>query len=392
MQTLFMVSGHESTLTDPTAIWQHLLARACHYRASDIHIEPIETGVRCRFRIDGVLVAHTALPNYRKLDVAREALCAHIKVQAGMDIAQQRMPQDGHLTYDADGAHTWDCRVSSLPTVEGEKLVIRLLGQTTSDHDLGDLGYTPSQLRDLESALDAPNGLILMTGPTGCGKTISLYSCLARLNQTSVNICTVEDPVEMPITGVQHLQINEKAGLTFPVALRAFLRQDPDVIMVGEIRDDLTAHISIQAAQTGHLVLSTLHTKDAPAALIRLIHMGVPAIQVVSAVRLVTAQRLLRKLCPHCKKPKPNQDPQTALWFIPVGCPRCVNGYQGRIGIFQILPMSEQLGASLLSHASVTELAQQAAERGIQTLQQSGQRLVDAGITSVEELRRNVDL
>ena len=231
-----------------------------------------------------------------------------------------------------------------------------------------------------------------MTGPTGCGKTISLYSCLARLNQTSVNICTVEDPVEMPITGVQHLQINEKAGLTFPVALRAFLRQDPDVIMVGEIRDDLTANISIQAAQTGHLVLSTLHTKDAPAALIRLIHMGVPAIQVLSAVRLVTAQRLLRKLCAHCKKPIPTRDTQSASWFIPVGCPCCVNGYQGRIGIFQILPMSEQLGASLLAHASVTELAQQAAASGIQTLKQSGQRLVDAGITSVEELRRNVDV
>jgi type IV pilus assembly protein PilB len=202
----------------------------------------------------------------------------------------------------------------------------------------------------------------------------------------------VEDPVEMPISGVQHLQINEKAGLTFPVALRAFLRQDPDVIMVGEIRDDLTANISIQAAQTGHLVLSTLHTKDAPAALIRLIHMGVPAIQVVSAVRLVTAQRLLRKLCAHCKKPVPTRDTQSASWFIPVGCPRCVNGYQGRIGIFQILPMSEQLGASLLAHASVTELAQQAAASGIQTLKQSGQRLVDAGITSVEELRRNVDV
>ena len=378
-------------MTDPTATWQYLLARACTFRASDIHIEPNALSLRCRFRIDGVLVPHDQLADPLPLLVTRDALCAHIKVQAGMDIAQRRLPQDGHLTYKGAPNQIWDCRVSSLPTVDGEKLVIRILGQATQQNQLADLGYTSAQLKTLEGALDAPNGLILMTGPTGCGKTISLYSCLQRLNAPTVNICTVEDPVEMPISGVQHLQVNEKAGLSFPVALRAFLRQDPDVIMVGEIRDDLTATISIQAAQTGHLVLSTLHTNDAPSALIRLVHMGIPPIQIASAVRLVTAQRLLRRLCPRCKQPLSNNDRNATVRYGSKGCIHCVNGYQGRIGIFEVLPMTPDLSAALLAHTSLKGLATICEDQGVETLNQSGQRLVESGLTSIEELRRHVD-
>ena len=346
---------HGDPLTAPD-LWQYLLTVACAQRASDIHLEPTSTGLCCRLRIDGVLSQPAAVSAVAAaVDLGtREALCAHIKVYAGMDIAQKRLPQDGRFNFVDNAAHTWDCRVSTLPTVHGEKLVARLLSQQQTDWDLTDLGYSPDQLQHLLEALASPNGLILMTGPTGCGKTRSLHSCLRRLNADSVNICAVEDPVEMRIAGIQQVQINEKAGLTFVAALRAFLRQDPDIIMVGEIRDDLTATVSAQAAQTGHLVLSTLHTNDAPSALLRLTHMGLAPLHIRSSVRLVTAQRLVRRLCPLCKEtvtPTYEQSTRLARSGFPTGkrlsiargCEACVHGYLGRIASFRCSPSPSAL-------------------------------------------------
>lgn len=376
----------------------HLALEKC---ASDIHFESGESSFRVRFRIDGQLrvVATPALG-------LRDAIVSRLKVQARMDIAEKRVPQDGRIQY-RHGQHSIDLRVSSLPTVHGEKIVVRILKFNQTHASFSELGYEPSQRAQLIHAIERPHGLVLMTGPTGSGKTVSLYSCLEWLNRTEINISTVEDPSEIHLPDVNQVNIHPKAGLTFASTLRALLRQDPDVIMIGEIRDLETAEIAIQAAQTGHLVLSTLHTNDAPGTLARLRHMGIPAFNVAASVSLVTAQRLVRRLCEHCKKPMQEVDIQTLLsltlnphelqelrartdgsqkLYQAVGCHACDEGYKGRIGLYQVMPITNTMQRLILRDSDTQALATQAAQEGVLTLRQSGWLKVWQGITCVKEI------
>jgi len=377
-----------------------LLHDALKLGASDVHFESGENFFRTRFRIDGLLRIAATPPL-----TLRDAIVSRIKVLARMDIAEKRLPQDGRIQY-PHLDQVIDLRVSSLPTLYGEKIVIRILNFSRERPGLAALGYEPDDRAKLVQALGQPHGLILMTGPTGSGKTLSLYSCLELLNRTEVNISTVEDPCEIHLPGANQVTLNERAGLSFATSLRALLRQDPDVIMVGEIRDLETAEIAIQAAQTGHLVLSTLHTNDAPGTLARLRHMGVAAFNVAASMRLITAQRLVRRLCERCKQPLGDEqidflfqhlsqsDSQAiashmhaqATPYRAVGCEHCDQGYKGRIGVYQVMPVSEAMQALIMRDSDSQALATHAASEGVRTLRQAGWLKVLQGITSFEEV------
>jgi type IV pilus assembly protein PilB len=371
-----------------------MLIDAFNMRASDLHFEPYENAYRVRFRIDGELREISSPPVGIK-----DKLASRIKVISRLDISEKRLPQDGRMKLKVSADRTIDFRVSTLPTLFGEKIVIRILDPSSAKLGIDALGYEPEEKRRLLDAISRPYGMVLVTGPTGSGKTVSLYTCLNILNQPGVNISTAEDPSEINLPGVNQVNINEKAGLNFSTALRAFLRQDPDVIMVGEIRDLETADIAIKAAQTGHLVLSTLHTNDAPATLTRMLNMGIPAFNIAATVTLITAQRLARKLCPNCKVPadlprqalvdagfKPEDIDGSWAPYKPVGCPACNNGYKGRLGLYQVMPISEEIQRIILRGGSTLEISEQARREGVRNLRESGLIKVKSGITSLEEV------
>jgi type IV pilus assembly protein PilB len=362
--------------------------------ASDIHLEPYEKYYRIRFRVDGELREITQPPL-----VLKEKIASRIKVISRLDISEKRVPQDGRMKLVLSKDRAIDFRVSTLPTLHGEKLVLRILDPSSAMLGIDALGYDPEQKKAMMAAIDRPYGMILVTGPTGSGKTVSLYTCLNLLNKPGINISTAEDPAEINLAGINQVNVNEKAGLTFATALRAFLRQDPDIIMVGEIRDIETAEISVKAAQTGHLVLSTLHTNDAPTTLTRLINMGVPSFNIASSVILITAQRLARRLCA-CKRPEdlpvealieagfPEED-LDGTWkpYKAVGCERCKgSGYKGRVGIYQVMPISEEMRRLIMRGGNAMEIADQARLEGIADLRQSGLVKVRQGVTSLEEV------
>ena len=370
------------------------LQEAVRLKASDVHFEPFEDFFQVRLRVDGHL-RDMAPPPW----ALKDKLCSRIKVLSKLDIAEKRLPQDGRMQLPLPDGRLLDLRVSSLPTLFGEKLVIRLLSPDAAAWSLDQLGYEAEDNDRLLQAIHRPHGMVLVTGPTGSGKTQSLYACLNVLNTPEVNIATVEDPSEMHLPGVNQVNVNDKAGLSFAVALRAFLRQDPDVLMVGEVRDRETADIAIKAAQTGHLVFSTLHTNDAPSTLSRLRNMGIEPYNMVSSIALITAQRLVRRLCVHCKQSMPldqqrlrslglpeHQMQTPAQWYQPVGCTHCHKGFAGRVGIFQVMPISDVLSELILQDASVSTLALQAQREGVSTLRQAGLRKVWQGITTLEEV------
>lgn len=371
-----------------------ILIDAVTMGASDIHFEPFEKFYRIRLRVDGVLRDHASPPL-----AIREKLVSRIKVLARLDIAEKRVPQDGRMRLIMSATRTIDFRVSTLPTLFGEKTVMRILDATQAQLGIDALGYDPDQKALLLDAIARPYGMVLVTGPTGSGKTVSLYSCLNLLNKPGINISTAEDPAEINLPGVNQVNVNEKAGLTFPVALKSFLRQDPDIIMVGEIRDLETADIAIKAAQTGHMVFSTLHTNDAPSTLTRLMNMGVAPFNIASSVILITAQRLARRLCT-CKQPLATSHEALlaagyretdidATWqpYGPVGCDRCLgSGYKGRVGIYQIMPISPAIEALILANGNAMDIAAQAEKEGVNSLRRSGLMKVKQGLTSVEEV------
>ncbi|AMR79876.1 type IV-A pilus assembly ATPase PilB [Cupriavidus nantongensis] len=383
---------------------QKLLTEAFHRGASDLHFEPFETFYRIRFRVDGVLQEVARPP----LDI-RDKIATRIKVLSRLDISEKRVPQDGRmklliaLPKDKDAKETVekavDFRVSTLPTLFGEKIVMRILESSSDKLDIDQLGYEPEQKALLLDVIKRPYGMVLVTGPTGSGKTVSLYTFLNLLNQGDINISTAEDPAEIQLPGINQVNVNDKAGLTFATALRSFLRQDPDIIMVGEIRDLETADISIKAAQTGHLVLSTLHTNDAPTTLTRLMNMGVAPFNIASSVLMITAQRLARRLCT-CKRE--GEIPREALleagfreqdldgsWqpYHPVGCERCNgSGYKGRCGIYQVMPITEAMQEIILAHGTALQIAEQARKDGVLSLREAGLLKVRQGVTSLEEV------
>jgi type IV pilus assembly protein PilB len=371
-----------------------MLLDAFNMRASDLHFEPYEHTYRVRFRVDGELREIASPPV-----AIKDKLASRIKVISRMDISEKRIPQDGRMKLKVGPDRVIDFRVSSLPTLFGEKIVIRILDPSSAKVGIDALGYEPEEKERLLEAISRPYGMVLVTGPTGSGKTVSLYTCLNILNKPGINISTAEDPSEINLPGVNQVNVNEKAGLTFAAALKAFLRQDPDIIMVGEIRDLETADISIKAAQTGHMVLSTLHTNDAPTTLTRMMNMGIPTFNIASSVILITAQRLARRLCSTCKTTL--DVPRKALldagyraedldgsWtpYKPVGCSACNNGYKGRVGIYQVMPISEEIQRIILRGGSALDIAKQAKEEGVRTLRESGLLKVKLGLTSLEEV------
>jgi len=367
--------------------------QALQQRASDIHFEPDSEVLRVRLRVDGVLCS---LPDFSA--ALSLPLIARLKVLGSLDIAERRLPQDGQFTVEIAG-NAVSFRIATLPCREGEKVVLRLLHQVKQTLDVQTLGMTEDQLQAFCRALKQPQGLILVTGPTGSGKTVTLYSALQARNQPEVNICSVEDPVEIPLSGINQTQINSRAGLTFQSVLRALLRQDPDILMVGEIRDAETAEIAIKAAQTGHLVLSTLHTNSTTETLVRLQQMGVARWMVASALQVVVAQRLVRKLCPHCRSLDgfstlfPESVCSTPLpHWTASGCPRCYHGYYGRTAIFEVLTINPTLKQAIISGANPQELEQLARQTGMMTLFEYGCEAVRRGETSAEELLRVVGL
>lgn len=365
------------------------LQSALAKRASDIHVEPADNRFRIRVRVDGVL--------HPLLDITTDAgiaLTARLKVLGNLDIAEHRLPQDGQFTVDISG-DSISFRISTLPCRWGEKVVLRLLHQVEQALDIGTLGMQDAQLAAFSQALQQPQGLILVTGPTGSGKTVTLYSALQTRNAPDVNICSVEDPIEIPIEGLNQTQIHPRAGLTFQGILRALLRQDPDIIMVGEIRDGETAEIALKAAQTGHLVLSTLHTNSASETLVRLQQMGVARWMIASALTLVIAQRLVRKLCPHCRRrlDSPITLPLT-LWPTPLprwlapGCEHCYHGYYGRTALFEILPVTPAVRQHIASSPSLEMAGSGDLQAGMSTLFENGCQAVENGLTTFEELIR----
>ena len=373
---------------------QKMLVDAFSMRASDLHFEPYEHHYRVRFRIDGELREIASPPI-----AIKDKLASRIKVISRMDISEKRVPQDGRMKLKMGADRVIDFRVSTLPTLFGEKIVIRILDPSSAKLGIDALGYEAEEKERLLKAIARPYGMILVTGPTGSGKTVSLYTCLNLLNQPGVNIATAEDPSEINLPGVNQVNVNEKAGLTFAAALKSFLRQDPDIIMVGEIRDLETADISIKAAQTGHLVLSTLHTNDAPTTLTRMRNMGIQPFNIASSVILITAQRLARRLCANCKQPA--DIPEAALldagfkaneldgsWkpYRPVGCSMCNNGYKGRLGIYQVMPISEEIQRIILRDGSAMDIAAQSEREGVRSLRQSGLHKVKLGLTSLAEV------
>ena len=373
---------------------QKILHDAIAEGASDVHFEPYEKYYRIRFRVDGVLreVAQPPL-------VIKEKVASRIKVISRLNIAEKRLPQDGRMKLVLSKSRTIDFRVSTLPTLHGEKIVLRILDPASATYGIEALGYEPDQKDALMAAIGRPYGMVLVTGPTGSGKTVSLYTCLNILNRPGTNISTAEDPAEINMAGVNQVNVDDRAGLTFATALRAFLRQDPDIFMVGEIRDLETAEISVKAAQTGHLVLSTLHTNDAPQTLTRLMNMGVPTYNVASSIILIMAQRLARRLCT-CKVPITvpvetllnagfTEDDLDGSWqlFGPGGCERCKgSGYKGRVGIYQVMPVSEEIQRIIMASGSALEIAAQAQAEGVRDLRRSGLLKVKQGVTSLDEV------
>ena len=373
-----------------------VLLDAINKGASDIHFEPYEKNYRVRFRQDGIL-AEVATPPVN----LGPKLCARLKVMSRLDTSERRIPQDGRMKMRLSKNRSIDFRVNTCPTLFGEKIVMRILDSSSAQLGIDMLGYEKEQKALYMNALSKPDGMILVTGPTGSGKTVSLYTGLNILNTEDRNISTAEDPVEINLMGINQVNVNNKVGLTFSSALRAFLRQDPDIIMVGEIRDLETAEIAVKAAQTGHLVLSTLHTNDAPKTLSRLVNMGVPPYNIASSVILIIAQRLARRLCTQCKKTV--DVPKEALLeegftekdvtagikiFGPVGCDQCTGGYKGRVGIYQVMPISEEMGRLIMEGGNAIQLADQAAKEGVATLRESGLKKIKDGMTSLEEINR----
>ncbi len=372
-----------------------MLLDAIKQGASDIHFEPYERNFRIRYRQDGMLHEVASPP----VNIAPR-LIARIKVMSRMNIAERRVPQDGRIKMMLSKNRSIDFRVNTCPTLYGEKVVLRILDPTSAQIGIEALGFEEHQRTAFQEAIDKPYGMVLVTGPTGSGKTVTLYTALNMLNKPEVNISTVEDPVEIQVAGINQVNMNTKTGLTFAAALRAFLRQDPDIVMVGEIRDLETAEIAVKAAQTGHLVLSTLHTNDAPQTLTRLANMGIPPYNIASSVLLIMAQRLARRLCEHCKivddVPKESlleegfsekEIPKLKIYKAG-GCDMCTNGYKGRIGIFEVMPISEEMGRLIMEGGSSLQLAKQAEKEGVQNLRASGLKKVKAGITSLEEINR----
>jgi len=371
-----------------------VLSDAVKLKASDIHIEAYEKTIRVRYRIDGNLIEQTTLPF--KL---RGAIVSRVKIMASLDIAERRLPQDGRIKLSM-GHKKIDLRVSTLPTIYGEKVVMRILDKENLNLDLSKMGFTPRSLSDFKDALGSPYGMILVTGPTGSGKSTTLYSALSSLNNPDTNIMTAEDPVEYNLEGINQVNVNNDVGLTFAAALKSFLRQDPDVIMVGEVRDLETAQIAIKAALTGHLVLSTLHTNDAPSTITRLVDMGIEPFLVATSVRLVIAQRLIRKICPACKEPVSppsaeilkslglNANEATSFtWYQGKGCGACGHtGYKGRAALHQVLPVSEGVRRLIVDRATSDEIEKQSLQEGIHNLRMSALEKLKEGMTTFEEV------
>ena len=373
---------------------QKVLLDAINGGASDIHFEPYEKFYRIRYRTNGILydVAQPPL-------AIKEKIASRIKIISKLDISGKRVPQDGRMKLRLSASRAIDFRVSTLPTLFGEKICMRILDPASATLGIEALGYEPEQREALLRAIRRPYGMVLVTGPTGSGKTVSLYTCLNILNKPGINISTAEDPAEINLPGINQVNVNERAGLTFSAALKSFLRQDPDIIMVGEIRDIETGEIAIKAAQTGHLVLSTLHTNDAPSTLTRLMNMGIAPFNIATSVIMITAQRLARKLC-SCKRPIniPDEallragfkaDELNGTWqsYGPVGCDICKNsGYKGRLGIYQVMPISDEMTRIIMKNGTSIEIADQAAREGISDLRRSGLKKVKAGLTSLEEV------
>jgi type IV pilus assembly protein PilB len=374
-----------------------ILIKAIKLGASDIHFEPYERTLRVRYRIDGVLRRDMALPIQIK-----NAMISRLKIMARLDIAEKRLPQDGRIKLRMGKGREMDFRVSCIPVLYGEKVVLRLLDKSALQLDMAKLGFEESSLADLKAAIHRPVGMILVTGPTGSGKTTTLYSALSELNKETENIITAEDPIEYNFMGINQVQMHEEIGLTFASSLRSFLRQDPDIIMVGEIRDFETAQIAVQAALTGHLVLSTVHTNDAPGTITRLIDMGIEPFLISSAVILILAQRLIRKICMECREPVKVHPqllidlgiPADEVKSFPVykgkGCSICNNtGYKGRVGLYEVMPMREEVKELILSRASTSETKKEAIRLGMKTLRQSGIAKIKEGVTTIEEVLRS---
>ncbi len=401
---LDMSSGEEETVTDTQEVddapvvkfLNKMLLDAINMGASDLHFEPYEKFYRIRYRIDGQLrdIAQPPL-------AIKDKLASRIKVISSLDISEKRIPQDGRMKLVLSKTRTIDFRVSTLPLIHGEKIVMRILDPTSATLGIEALGYEPAQKEALLHAVSRPYGLVLVTGPTGSGKTVSLYTCLNILNNPGVNIATAEDPCEIPLAGINQVNVNDKQGLTFAAALKSFLRQDPDIIMIGEIRDLETADMAIKAASTGHMVLSTLHTNDAPSTLTRLMNMGVAPFNIASAVSLITAQRLARRLCKNCKVPI--DAPKEALLEVGFieedfkekwqlygpkegGCELCNNGYKGRVGIYQVMPVTDAISRIIMSQGNAIDIADQAKKEGVNDLRRSGILKVIQGLTSVTEV------
>lgn len=373
-----------------------MLIDAINMGASDLHFEPYEKFYRVRYRVDGILKDITQPPL-----AIKDKLASRIKVISSMDISEKRIPQDGRMKLVLSKTRTIDFRVSTLPLIHGEKIVMRILDPSSATLGIEALGYEPIQKERLLSAVSRPYGLVLVTGPTGSGKTVSLYTCLNILNNPGVNIATAEDPCEIPLAGINQVNVNDKQGLTFAAALKSFLRQDPDIIMIGEIRDLETADMAIKAASTGHMVLSTLHTNDAPSTLTRLLNMGVAPFNIASAVSLITAQRLARRLCKNCKVPV--EVPKEALLGVGFieedfnekwqlygpnenGCEMCNAGYKGRVGIYQVMPITDAISRIIMSQGNAIDIADQARKEGVNDLRRSGILKVMQGLTSIAEV------
>lgn len=373
-----------------------ILIDAINMGASDLHFEPYEKFYRIRYRVDGMLREITQPPL-----AIKEKLASRIKIISSLDISEKRIPQDGRMKLVLSKTRTIDFRVSTLPLIHGEKIVMRILDPSSATLGIEALGYEPIQKERLLNAVSRPYGLVLVTGPTGSGKTVSLYTCLNILNNPGVNISTAEDPCEIPLPGINQVNVNDKQGLTFAAALKSFLRQDPDIIMIGEIRDLETADMAIKAASTGHMVLSTLHTNDAPSTLTRLLNMGVAPFNIASAVSLITAQRLARRLCKSCKVPI--DVPKEALLGVGFreedfnepwqlygakegGCDMCNGGYKGRVGIYQVMPITDEISRIIMSNGNAHDIKDQAEREGVNDLRRSGILKVMQGLTSIEEV------
>ena len=399
-----VVEGQQNPLEDSfemegpiIKIVNGILIKAIKLGASDVHFEPYERTFRVRYRIDGVMRREMSLPTQIK-----NAMTSRLKIMARLDIAEKRLPQDGRIKLRMGKGREMDFRVSTIPILFGEKVVLRLLDKAALQLDMTKLGFEESSLADLKAAIHRPVGMMLVTGPTGSGKTTTLYSALSELNKETENIITAEDPIEYNFMGINQVQMHEEIGLTFASSLRSFLRQDPDIIMVGEIRDFETAQIAVQAALTGHLVLSTVHTNDAPGTVTRLIDMGIEPFLISSAVILILAQRLIRKICMDCREPTKVHPqllidlgiPPDEVKSFPVykgkGCPICNNtGYKGRVGLYEVMPMREEVKELVLSRASTSEIKKEAIRLGMKTLRQSGIMKIKDGVTTIEEVLRS---